>query len=197
VGMGRSGKMWACQLTDTTPDVMIIGKGVASGQSMSCTVAPAEILDVAVAGHAFTTAGAPTACAAAIATLDVVRDERLADNAAAQGELIMNGIREMATRHPLIGEVRGAGLIIGVELVTDQLTKKPATKQCAKLVVRCQQLGLLVHYVGIFGQVIELTPPLVLTRAEATRGLEIFEQALSDVENGRVSDAELEAVSGW
>ena len=197
VGMGRSGKMWACQLTDTNPDVMIIGKGIASGQSMSCTVAPAEILDVAVAGHAFTTAGAPTACAAAIATLDVVRDERLADNAAAQGELIMNGIREMATRHPLIGEVRGAGLIIGVELVTDQLTKKPATKQCAKLVVRCQQLGLLVHYVGIFGQVIELTPPLVLTRAEAMRGLEIFEQALSDVENGRVSDAELDAVSGW
>ena len=197
VGMGRTGKLWACQLTDTIPDVMIIGKGVASGQSMSATVAPAEILDVAVAGHAFTTAGTPTACAAAIATFDVVRDEHLAENAAAQGELIMSGIREMAARHPLIGEVRGAGLIIGVELVTDQVTKKPATRECAKLVIRCQQLGLLVHYVGIFSQVIELTPPLVLTRDEATRGLEIFDQALGDVENGRVSDAELDAVSGW
>ena len=197
VGMGRSGRLWACQLTGTAPDIMVIGKGVASGQSMSATVAPAEILDVLAAGHAFTTAGAPVACAAAIATLDVVRDEKLAENAGAQGEFIMNGIREMASRHRLIGEVRGAGLIIGVELVLDPVTKAPATKECAKLVVRCQQLGLLVHYVGIFSQVIELTPPLVLTRAEATTGLEIFEQALSDVENGRVPDSELDAISGW
>jgi 4-aminobutyrate aminotransferase len=197
VGMGRTGRMWACELTDTKPDVMIIGKGVASGQSMSAMVAPAEVLDVLAAGHAFTTAGSPVACAAAIATLDVVRDERLADNAHAQGEFIMNGIREMSSRHRLIGEVRGAGLIVGVELVLDPVTKAPATKECAKLVIRCQQLGLLVHYVGIFSQVIELTPPLVLTRAEAVAGLEIFDQALSDVENGRVSDSELEAVSGW
>jgi len=197
VGMGRAGRMWACQLTDTDPDIMIIGKGVASGMSMSATVAPAEILDVLAAGHAFTTAGAPVACAAAIATLDVVRDEKLADNARAQGDFIMDGIREMSSRHRLIGEVRGAGLIIGVELVLDPVTKKPATKECAKLVLRCQQLGLLVHYVGIFSHVIELTPPLVLTRAEATAGLEIFEQALTDVEDGRVADSELEAVSGW
>jgi 4-aminobutyrate aminotransferase len=196
-GMGRTGKFWACQLTGTDPDVMIIGKGVASGQSMSATVAPAEILDILAAGHAFTTAGAPVACAAAIATLDVVRDEKLAENAAAQGEFIMNGIRAMSPRHRLIGEVRGSGLIIGVELVLDRDTKAPATKECAKVVVRCQQLGLLVHYVGIFSHVVELTPPLVLTRAEATTGLEIFDQALSDVENGRVADSELEAVSGW
>ncbi|HLY81342.1 MAG TPA: aminotransferase class III-fold pyridoxal phosphate-dependent enzyme, partial [Acidimicrobiales bacterium] len=197
VGMGRTGRMWACQLTDTDPDIMIIGKGVASGMSMSATVAPAEILDVLAAGHAFTTAGAPAACAAAIATLDVVRDEKLADNARAQGDFIMDGIREMSSRHRLIGEVRGAGLIIGVELVLDPVTKKPASKECAKLVLRCQQLGLLVHYVGIFSHVIELTPPLVLTRAEATAGLEIFDRALTDVEEGRVADSELDAVSGW
>jgi len=78
-GMGRTGKLWACQLTGTDPDVMIVGKGVASGQSMSATVAPAEVLDILAAGHAFTTAGAPVACAAAIATLDVLRDEKLAE----------------------------------------------------------------------------------------------------------------------
>src|SRR5215472_14168504 len=171
VGMGRSGKMWACQLTGTDPDVMIIGKGIASGLSMSATVAPGEVLDVLTAGHAFTTAGSPVACAAAMATLEVVLEERLADNAGAQGEFIMAGISEIASRHRLIGEVRGAGLIIGVELVLDPVTRKPATKECAKLVLRCQQLGLLVHYVGIFGQVIELTPPLVMTRAEAEAGL--------------------------
>ena len=197
VGMGRSGKMWACQLTGTDPDVMIIGKGIASGLSMSATVAPGEVLDVLTAGHAFTTAGSPVACAAAMATLEVVLEERLADNAGAQGEFIMAGISEIASRHRLIGEVRGAGLIIGVELVLDPVTRKPATKECAKLVLRCQQLGLLVHYVGIFGQVIELTPPLVLTRAEAEVGLEIFDRALSDVEEGRVPDSALEKVSGW
>ena len=196
-GMGRSGRLWACQLTGTAPDIMVIGKGIASGQSMSATVAPAEIADVLAAGHAFTTAGAPVACAAAIATLDVVRDEKLADNAATQGDFIMNGIREMSSRHHLIGDVRGSGLIIGVELVLDRETKKPATRECGKVVLRCQQLGLLVHYVGIFSNVIEITPPLVLTRAEATIGLEIFDRALSDVENGRVADSELEAVSGW
>jgi 4-aminobutyrate aminotransferase len=197
VGMGRSGKMWACQLTDTNPDVMVIGKGIASGLSMSAVVAPDEILDVLAAGHAFTTAGSPLACAAAIATLDAVRDEKLADNAAAQGEFIMAGLREMSSRHRLIGEVRGAGLIIGVELVLDQATKKPATKECAKLVIHCQELGLLVHYVGIFSHVIELTPPLVLTRKEAEAGLEIFDRALSDVEDGRVPDSVLDSVLGW
>ena len=197
VGMGRTGKMWGCDLTDTKPDVMVIGKGVASGLSMSAVVAPAEMADVLAAGHAFTTAGSPLACAAAIATLDVVHDEKLSDNARAQGEFIMAGIREMASRHPLIGEVRGAGLIIGVELVLDPVTKKPATKECAKLVIRCQQLGLLVHYVGMFSHVIELTPPLVLTRGEAEAGLELFDRALGDVEAGRVPDSELESVLGW
>ena len=197
VGMGRTGKLWACQLTGTDPDVMIIGKGVASGLSMSATVAPAEILDVMAAGHAFTTAGAPIACAAALATLDVLRDEKLADNAAEQGEFIMRGLKELASRHPLVGEVRGAGLIIGVELVRDRATKEPAAKECAKLVVRCQQLGLVIHYVGIFSNVVEITPPLILRREEATSALEIFDRALNDVEQGKVSDAELEAISGW
>ena len=153
--------------------------------------------DILAAGHAFTTAGAPIACAAAIATLDVVRDEKLAENAHAQGDLIMKGLRDMSSRHRLIGEVRGAGLIIGVEMVLDPVTKAPATQECAKLVIRCQQLGLLVHYVGIFSHVIELTPPLVLTQAEAEAGLEIFDRALTDVEEGRVADSELDAVSGW
>jgi 4-aminobutyrate aminotransferase len=197
IGMGRTGRLWGCQLTDTDPDVMIIGKGIASGISMSATVAPAEVLDAVVAGHAFTTAGSPVACAAALATFDIVRDENLAQNATDQGDLIMSSIREMAERHHLIGEVRGAGLIIGVELVRDHVTKEPATKECAKLVLRCAQLGLLVHYVGNLGNVVEITPPLILTAAEAADGVDIFERALRDVEEGRVSDTELEAIQGW
>lgn len=197
IGVGRTGKLWGCELTGTAPDVMIIGKGIASGQSMSAMVAPAEVLDAIVAGHAFTTAGAPVACAAAVATLEVLHEEKLIENAAAQGEFIMSGIRDLQQRHQLIGEVRGAGLIIGVELVRDRDTREPATRECAKVVLRCQQLGLLTHYVGIFSNVIEITPPLVLTGLEASSGLEMLDRALSDVENGLVSDAELEAVSGW
>ncbi len=197
IGMGRTGKLWGCQLTDTDPDVMIIGKGIASGISMSATVGPAELLDAVVAGHAFTTAGSPVACAAALATFDAVQDENLAANADRQGHLIMSSIQELAGRHPLIGDVRGAGLIIGVELVRDHVTKDPAAKECAKLVLRCAQLGLLVHYVGNFGNVVEITPPLVLSGAEAAAGVEIFERALRDVEDDRVPDSELQAIAGW
>ena len=197
IGVGRTGRLWGCQLTDTAPDVMIVGKGIASGQSMSAIVAPAEVLDVAVAGHAFTTAGSPVACAAAVATLDVLQEENLIENAAQQGEFIREGIRDLQRRHRLVGDVRGAGLIIGVELVRNPESRAPASKECAKVVLRCQQLGLLTHYVGIFSNVIEITPPLVLTRSEAATGLEILDRALSDVEAGRVTDAEIEGISGW
>lgn len=196
-GVGRSGKMWACELTNTVPDIMVVGKGIASGLPLSAIVAPPDVLDSVIGGHAFTTAGAPIPCAAGGATIDVVQSEGLAQNAAAQGAYVLEQLQAMARSHPLIGEARGRGLIIGVELVRDRSTREPATTQTAKLALRCYQLGLLVHYVGTFSNVIEITPPLVLTREEADLGLERFERALTDVEHGKVSDDAVAPYAGW
>jgi 4-aminobutyrate aminotransferase len=114
-----------------------------------------------------------------VVTLDAVRKEALAENAQRQGSVPIEGLRAMADFHPLIGDIRGHGLILGVELVLDRNTKEPATKECAKLVLRCCQLGLLLHCVGLFPKmlwrlsryVVEITPPLVLTGKEATQGV--------------------------
>jgi 4-aminobutyrate aminotransferase len=197
IGMGRTGKMWGCELTGTVPDILITGKGVASGQPLSAIVAPPEVLDAVPAGHAFTTAGAPVPCAAAVATIDAVQHEGLAGNAADLGNHLLDQFQVMAADHSLIGDVRGRGLILGIELVRDRKTKEPAAKETAKLALRCYQLGLLIHYVGLFSNVVELTPPLVLTRAEANQAIEILSRALTDVEENRVSDEDIAAYAGW
>jgi len=197
VGVGRTGRPWGCQVTNTTPDVLITGKALGSGVPISAVVAPAEVLDAMPAGHAFTTAGAPIPCAAAAATLQVLVEDGLADRAAATGSFLLQELRAMQERHPLMGDVRGRGLIIGVELVKDPVSKEAASVETAKLALRCFQLGLLIHYVGVRSNVVEITPPLVLSQDEAERGVGLFEQALSDVEDGRVSDDEVAAYAGW
>jgi 4-aminobutyrate aminotransferase len=197
IGVGRTGKMWGCELTGTVPDILIAGKGIASGLPLSAIVAPPEVLDAVPAGHAFTTAGAPVPCAAALATIDAVQQEGLADNAADLGHYFLDQFRMMAIDHPLIGDVRGRGLIVGIELVRDRKSKEPAAKETAKLALRCYQLGLLIHYVGLFSNVVELTPPLVLTRGEANRGIEILSQALTDVAENKISDEDIADYAGW
>jgi 4-aminobutyrate aminotransferase len=197
VGMGRSGKMWACELTDTVPDLVVAGKAVGSGIPISAIIGPRDMLDSAAAAQIFTTAGGPIQCAALSATINVIEKESLADKAAILGDYIMAHLRKMQPEHPMIGDVRGCGLIIGVELVRNRDTKEPARKETAKLAYRCYQLGLLLDYVGLYSNVVEITPPLVLTREEADRGLEIFSQGLADVEQGKVTDEEVAAYEGW
>lgn len=197
VGVGRTGKMWGCELTDTVPDILVAGKGIASGLPLSVIVAPPEILDAVPAGHAFTTAGAPVPCAAAIATLEAVQEDHLADNAAEQGRYLLDQLTRLQADHPLIGDVRGRGLIIGIELVRDRETKEPADTETAKLAFRCFQLGLLIHYVGTYSNVVELTPPLVLNREEAEAGLNLIAHALRDVEQNKVSDEDVATYAGW
>ena len=154
-------------------------------------MAPPQILDAVTGGHVFTTAGAPIPCAAACATIDVVREDGLMENAAAQGAYLLQQLQAMQKTHALIGDVRGRGLIIGVELVRDRATKQPAPDETARLVLRCYQRGLLVHLVGTLANVVEITPPLVLTRDEADQALDRFERALADVEQHNVSDKDI------
>lgn len=198
VGFGRTGKMFAFEHSEIVPAAVAMGKSIGSGVApLSAVVARSEILDVAPAINLFTLAGSPSAATAGLATIDYIRNHDLVGNAARVGRRLLEGFDALAVSHPLIGDVRGKGLILGVELVRDRKSKEPASTEAAMLVYRCMELGLLVFFGGIYSNVIEVTPPLVLTPEEADRGLALFEEALADVEAGRVSAQKLEAYAGW
>ncbi|MDA4136474.1 MAG: aspartate aminotransferase family protein [Thaumarchaeota archaeon] len=190
--MGRTGKMLAIDHWKVTPDVVILGKPLASGLPLSAVVGRRDIMDSDSFNHLSTTSGHPACCSAALATIEVVREERLAERSARLGRRMKEGFERMMGRHRLIGDVRGKGLFIGVELVTDRKTKAPAKDEATKMVYRAWQRGLILANVGTLGNVIEVTPPLVITKEQVDSALETFEETLTDVEEGRVPDAVLD-----
>jgi 4-aminobutyrate aminotransferase len=196
VGMGRTGRWFAFEHAGVAADAVTLGKSLGGGVPLSAVVGRRELLDVDTFSL-FTLGGAPLACAGGLATLDVVEGENLRANAAAQGERLLAGLRDIQGRSRLIGDVRGAGLIAGVELVTDRATRAPAPVDTHRLVYRMYELGVLTIYSGLHGNVVELTPPLTLTAAEVDEFLEVFEHALADVEAGRFDDAKLAPYAGW
>jgi 4-aminobutyrate aminotransferase len=197
VGLGRSGKWHCFQHEKITPDVVTFGKGLGGGIPLSAVVGPADILNVAQAFAMETTCGNPISASAGLAVLKTIRDDHLTDQAAEMGAWLLTGLQAMATRHPLIGDVRGRGLVIGIELIRDKKTREPAPAETAKVVYRAYELGVVLYYVGLFSNVLELTPPLILNRQEAEESLQILEQAISDVEQGRVPDEKIRDFKGW
>jgi 4-aminobutyrate aminotransferase len=195
-GLGRTGKWFAFEHAGVIPDAVSLGKPLGGGLPLSAVVGRSELLD-ANSYNLFTLGGSPAPCAAGLAVLEVVAQESLRDNAARMGALLIDGLTALARRHPLIGDVRGLGLMIGIELVLDQDSRTPATRQAACLAYRCFELGLIVMYCGIYGNVIELTPPLTITPADVDEALSLFEQALADIEAGRFDESKLEPYSGW
>jgi 4-aminobutyrate aminotransferase len=191
-GFGRTGRMFAAEHTGTVPDIVILGKPIASGLPLSACVGRRELLDAEPVSHASSAAAHPICCAAGLATLAVLKAERLAENAANQGDYIRQRFEEMMQRHALIGDVRGKGLMIGVELVRDRKTKRPANTEALKLSYRAWQRGLLFLTVGTYSNVAEITPPLVIGREQVDKGLAILEEALRDVGEGRVPDSVLD-----
>ena len=178
-GMGRSGKMFAIEFTGVEPDVMAIAKGIASGLPLGVAVARAGLMAWPPGAHASTFGGNPVSCAAAIATIALLKDQLVA-NAADVGAHLMAGLKALADKHPLIGDVRGRGLMIGVELVRDRQTKERATGERDALVKECFRRGLLV--LGAGRNAIRLCPPLVLTREQADTAVRLFDEALTEVE---------------
>jgi len=197
IGMGRTGEMFSFQHFNVTPDAVILGKSLGGGLPLSAVVARQEILDVGPALAIFTSAGNGLSCAAGLATVQIIEEEGLVQNARKVGAYLHDKLRSLQDKHPLIGDVRGLGMIQGVELVKDRQSKEPASTEAAKVVYRAFELGLLVFYVGMFSNVLEITPPLILTEAEADEGVALLDQALSDVEEGKVSDDAIARYAGW
>jgi 4-aminobutyrate aminotransferase len=197
VGLGRTGFMNAFDAEGIVPDIVSMGKAIGGGLPLSAVIGPAEILDHRLGLTVTTLSGNPVAAAAGRAVVKTIQSDKLIENAAVRGRQLADGLRRMSNKHPLIGDVRGRGLDIGVDLVEDRSSRAPAKRACAKVVYRASELGAALFYVGHHSNVLELTPPLILSEAEAEEGLNIIDQALEDVEAGRVSDAAIASYAGW
>jgi len=198
VGLGRSGKMHCFQHEDLEPDLVVFGKGLGGGLPLSAVIGPAAIMDHAPAFALQTTAGNPVAAAAGRAVFQAIHDEGLIERANAVGAQLTGALRALSARHSIIGEVRGRGLALGMELVTDRAARTPVpVATTAKVIYRAYQLGAVFFYVGLNGNVLEFTPPLTITPAEVDEGAAIVDQALTDVGKGLVSDADVAPFMMW
>lgn len=175
-GVGRTGRWWSIENFGVEPDIIAVAKGIASGVPMGAMVARKSVVTWPKGSHGNTYGGNPIACAAAIETLSLIEDEYM-HNAAQVGDYILKRLREMQPNHPSMGCVRGIGLMIGVEFVTDKASKVPAVGLRDSIEHLAFERGLLT--LGCGKSTVRVSPPLTLTKAEAEEGLEIFEEAIS------------------
>jgi 4-aminobutyrate aminotransferase len=175
-GMGRTGEWWAIEHFDVEPDMVLSAKGIASGMPLGACIARKSIMDWERGTHGNTYGGNPISCAAALATLDLIEKEYL-ENAASVGQYTNDALHEIAARHASMGEVRGLGLMIGVEFVKDKKTKESAKDISDRVVDLAFERGLLMLSCG--KSTIRIAPPLSIKREEINEGLEIFEEAIT------------------
>ena len=179
-GMGRTGKMWAAEHFDAVPDIFTVAKGIASGMPLSATVARAELMQWKPGSHASTFGGNPVSVAAALTTIELLEKELL-DNAARVGAHMMGRMREWPARFPHVGEVRGLGLMIGVELVKDQASRERAPELRDRIEDMAFHRGVLV--LGAGPNSLRLSPPLVVTKDQADYAMDVLEECLRQTES--------------
>ncbi|MFQ6112748.1 MAG: aspartate aminotransferase family protein [bacterium] len=178
-GFGRTGKLFAIEHYNVEPDIMCMAKGIADGFPLGAFIARPDIAEAFTPGdHLSTFGGNPVSCAAAIANIDVMLDERLPEKAKVRGDELMNSLTEFKEKYSLVGDVRGKGLMIGIELIKDK-NKTPATDEAGQIRKLCREDGVLIGTGGVFGNVLRLQPPLVLAAEESQRVLDVVEKALA------------------
>ena len=178
-GMGRTGRMMAIEHWGVIPDIIALAKGIASGMPLGAMVSQSEVMDWVPGSHASTFGGNPISCRAALTTIELL-EGGLIENAARIGNYILGKLRELQKQFELIGDVRGKGLMIGIELVKDRETKKKALEERDRMIQACFEKGLLI--LGCGENVIRLIPPLIITQNEADTALTILEEVLRKVE---------------
>ncbi|MHC4532696.1 MAG: (R)-1-hydroxy-2-aminoethylphosphonate ammonia-lyase [Planctomycetota bacterium] len=180
--LGRTGKMFTCQNFDVVPDMLVIGKGLGGGILPLASLIAREDLDIMpdrALGH-YTHEKNPVACAAAIATIDCIEQDNLLGNAESMGNYALDRMNNMMQQHKIIGAVRGLGLMMGMELVQDRKTKKPATEEAEQVMYSALRKGL--NFKVTMGSIITLTPPLTITAQQIHRALNILDECLKGVE---------------
>jgi len=177
-GMGRTGRMFACEHFGVDVDIVTIAKGIASGLPLGVMCARADVMTWPPGAHASTFGGNPVSCAAALETIKVLRDG-VVKNAEVVGAHLQDRLRALMDKYPLIGDVRGRGLMIGVELVRDRTTKERATTERDRIVQAMFQRGILI--LGAGRNAIRFAPPLVLTKDQADTIVKIFDEVLAGI----------------
>ena len=185
-GCGRTGKWWAIQHAGVEPDIVCMAKGIASGMPLGICMTRAEIMNWAPGSHASTFGGNPVSIAAALATMDILEREAIA-NAAHVGEFMLQRVRSWKQSHQAVGDVRGRGLMIGIELVKDKATREPAVDLRNRVETLAFERGLLI--LGCGETSLRLSPPLIVSKEEATVALDILEEALTEAEKEHESSA--------
>lgn len=182
-GFGRTGThFWGFETQGVIPDIVTMAKGIGNGAPLAAVVTTPKIAQALASRIHFNTFGGnPVVCAIGRAVLEVIEREKLQENSRRIGALLKGGFEKLAKKHPLIGDVRGLGLMLGVELVKDRTTKAPAKEECAAVFEKCRELGLLIGKGGLWGNTLRIKPPMILTPADAEFMLAVVDEALSSV----------------
>jgi len=195
-GLGRTGKWFGIEHFDIEPDIVIIAKSLASGLPLSAIVGREEIMQSWQApAHAFTTAGNPVCCSAAVAPLQVIEDENLIEHSREMGEYVKERLNLMKDKYTLIGDVRGLGLSIGVDLVKDRVSKERNKEAASKICYRCWEKGLILTFFA--NNVLRIQPPLIIKKEELDTAIDIIEGAINDFLAGDIPDEILRIAKGW
>ena len=197
VGLGRTGEWFSYEHGGVAADLVLLGKSLGGGLPLSAIVGRTEVMDVDTGVALFTTSGNATSCAAGLATVTAIEEDGLVERSRINGEHLHQRLTDVLMRHEIVGDVRGLGMIQGVEIVTDRLGKQPDQTLSAKIVYRAYELGMIVYYAGNWGNVLEITPPLTMTRDQIDDGVAILDQAIVDALDGKVSDETVAQYAGW
>ena len=181
-GFARTGKLFATEHYQATPDIMCFAKAIAAGLPLGACTTREEIADTFEPGdHLSTFGGNPVSCAAALANIEFIQEEGLAAKASKDGEHLTKRLEELKNKYEMIGEVRGKGLMVGIELVKDRETKEPAPSETLRIRDLCRQKGILVGHGGVLGNVLRIQPPLVISKDELNRAVDIIDQCLAEL----------------
>lgn len=181
-GFGRSGKFWAIEHYDVEPEILTSAKGIADGFPLSAFIAREDVANSFTPGdHLSTFGGNPVSCAAALANIAYFEKNNLVKKSAESGEYLMDKLRELQDEFKIIGDVRGKGLMIGVELVKDRKTKAPATAEAGDIQNKLRDAGVLIGVGGVYGNVLRLQPPLVISKSEMDNMIKIFKSVLKNI----------------